>query len=192
MASFPKDRFDEPPADLARVGAHRAPKKGGGGWLVVGWSTLAIGVLVFAGLFGITRVLDIDLGLPIFAVDATPTPTPTPTPTMDPILDPSTIDPARGIQINVLNGTAIAGLHSTVGAQLVAAGWPIGAQTPASAEDIEETIVYYSNPLDEDVARGLVIALGLGDIKLVPPETFPGASHTIVLGADYQVPTPAP
>jgi hypothetical protein len=191
MASFAKDRFDAVPDELARVGAHRAPKPAGRGWIGFFVSLAAIGVLVFAGLFAVSKVLDIDLGLPIFPVDVTPTPTPTPTPTMDPVLDPTTIDPARGIRIDVLNGTPVAGLHTTVGAELAAAGWPLGTKTKASQEDIEETTVFYSDPLNEDVARGLVIALGIGDIRLVAPETFPGAPLTIVLGADYQSPTAA-
>jgi hypothetical protein len=189
MASFAKDRFDAVPDELARVGAHRAPRPAGRGWIGFFIALAAIGVLVFAGLFTVSKVLDIDLGLPIFPVDVTPTPTPTPTPTMDPVLDPSTIDPARQIRIDVLNGTPIAALHSTVGAQLIAAGWPIGTQTQASQDDIEETTVFYSDPLNEDVARGLVLALGVGDIRLVAAETFPGAPLTIVLGADYQTPT---
>ena len=32
--------------DLQRVGAHRAPKKRGGGWIGFGWAVLATGVLV--------------------------------------------------------------------------------------------------------------------------------------------------
>jgi hypothetical protein len=46
--------------------------------------------------------------------------------------------------------------------------------------------VYYSNPADEDVARGLVIALGTGEIK--ESLAYPGASVTIVLGSDYLPP----
>ncbi len=122
MANFPKDRFDEIPEDLNRVGAHRGPRKKGHGWIVFAWALLATGILVFGGLFGISRMLDIDLGLPFIPVAVTPTPTPTPTPTMDPILDPATIDPARQITITVLNGTATVGLENTAGAALTAAG----------------------------------------------------------------------
>ena len=113
---------------------------------------------------------------------------------MDPILDPTTIDPARAIRITVLNGTTTPGLQSTVGQELAAAGWPIGGTLNASSTDIEDTFVYYSDPLNEDVARGLVVALGEGDIRLVPVETFPGAPVTIVLGTSFRsaVATPAP
>ncbi len=191
MASYPKDRFDQLPEDLARVGAHRAPRKRGRGWIGFAWAVLATGVLVFAGLFGISRFLNIDLGIGLFPAAVTPTPTPTPTPTMDPVTDPTTIDPARQLIITVLNGTPVVGLQSTVGSELAAAGWPIGTQANASVDDIEETFVYYTNPLDEDVARGLVVALGLGDIRLVDPGTVSSAPLTIVLGADYAGPQPS-
>jgi hypothetical protein len=195
MASYPKDRFDQLPADLARVGAHRGPRPRGRGWIGFAWALLATGVLVFGGLFGISKVLNIDLGIGLFPVAETPTPTPTPTPTMDPI-DAAALDPARLITITVLNGTPIVGLQATVAGELTALGWPIVSQANASASDIEKTYVYYSDPLNEDVARGLVAAMGKGDIRLVDASVFPGAPITIVLGADEETPaveeTPAP
>lgn len=188
MANFPKDRFDELPEDLTRVGAHRGPRKKGRGWIVFAWALLATGVLVFGGLFGISRVLDIDLGLPFIPVEVVPTPTPTPTPTADPVTDPATIDPARLITITVLNGTPTVGLENTVGASLVASGWPVGATATTSSSDVEETFVYYTSPADEDVARGVAVALGVGGIRLVEPLTVSSAPITVVLGADYPVP----
>jgi hypothetical protein len=186
MASYPKDRFDELPDDLTRVGAHRAPKRKGSAWIGFAWALLATGVLIFGGLFAISRVFDIDLGLPIFAQQSTPTPTPTPTPTMDPVLDPLAPEfVARGLKVIVLNGTMTSGLQTTVGADLTAKGWVVASAIPAGSRDVEETLVYYSDPANEDAARGIVVALGLGDIRLVPPETFPGAPITVVLGADF-------
>lgn len=186
MASYPKDRFDELPNDLVRVGAHRAPARRGRGWIMFAWAALATGVLVFGGLFGISKVLDIDLGIGLGPVAETPTPTPTPTPTMEPVTDPSTLDQSRGITITVLNGTAIVGLENTVGDSLAAAGWPVVTKANASTTDIEESFVYYSIPEDEGIARGLAAALGVGGIRLVPVETFPGATFTVVVGSDYQ------
>ncbi|MGX5682646.1 LytR C-terminal domain-containing protein [Schumannella luteola] len=195
MASYPKDRFDELPSDLQRVGAHRGPRPRGRGWIIVAWSALATGLLVFGGLFGISKFLNIDLEIGLFPVAETPTPTPTPTPTADPI-EPGALDPARNITITVLNGTPIVGLQNTVGQQLAALGWPVLTTANASASDIEKTYVYYSDPANEDVARGLVVSMGKGDIRLVSAETFPGAPITIVLGADEETPadgeTPAP
>jgi hypothetical protein len=186
MASYPKDRFDELPEDLKRVGAHRGPKKKGRGWIAFAWALLATGVLIFVGLYGLSKYVGIDVGLPIFqAEETTAPPTPSSTPTMDPVLDPATIDPARGIRTTILNGTASPGLQDTVGDALAGAGWAIDSRTNASQNDVEKTTVYYSDPLNEDVARGLVVAMGVGEIRLVSPDVYPGTPLTIVLGADY-------
>lgn len=190
MAAYPKDQFDKLPDDLQRVGAHRAPKRAGRGWIGFAWAVLATGVLVFAGLFGLSEFLGVNIALP-FLSSATPTPTPTPTPTAQPITDPKTIDPARAITVTVLNGTPTAGLETTVATSLTDAGWPIKSSALASEKDIEKTFVYYSDPVNEDVARGLAIALGVGKIRLISADTFPATPITIVLGADYVPPTPA-
>ena len=65
----------------------------------------------------------------------------------------------------------------------------MGARTQASEKTVEKTLIYYSDPANEDVARGLVLALGVGDIRL--SDAFPGAPITVVLGADYPVVPPA-
>lgn len=185
MPTFPQDRFDQLPDDLARVGAHRGPRKKGRGWIGFAWAALASGVLVFGGLFAISTVLDIDLGL--FPVAETPTPTPTPTPTADPITA-AELDPARGIKVTVLNGTPTVGLEFTVATQLVNEGWPVTSNTTANADNVEKTTVYYTDAANEDVARGIALSLGGAGVRLVPPETFPGAPITVVLGADFEVP----
>ena len=133
-----------------------------------------------------------DVGLPIFQAAPAATPTPTPTPTADPVLDPATIDPARLIKITVFNGTATAGLENTVGDALAAGGWPIDGRTNAAERDIAKTTVYYTTAADEDVARGLVVAMGVGEIRLVAPDVFPGTLINIVIGADYPGATTAP
>src|ERR1044072_3709161 len=121
MASFPKDRFDDLPPDLNRVGAHRAGPRGGRGWIAFAWAALASGVLVLAGLLGIAYLGNIDLGL--FPVATTPTPTPTPTPTAEPIHAPTLIDAARAIPITILNGSGNAEAEADAVAKL--AGWPV-------------------------------------------------------------------
>jgi len=190
MASYPKDLFDDLPKDLVRVGAHRAPKKRGGGWIGFAWAALATGVLVVGGLFTLSLIdpsvrFEIP-GLPAPA-ESVAAPTEEPTPTALPLTDPATIDPARLITITVLNGTPVAGQQTVAGDALAAGGWPVGTTTTASTSDVEKTTVYYSNPADEDIARGLVGALGVGEIR--ESTAFLGAPVTIVLGADY---TPAP
>jgi hypothetical protein len=192
MAAYPKDRFDQLPEDLKRIGAHRGPKKKGGGWIGFAWALLATGVLIFGGLWGLSKFVGMDVGLPIFQGPPTPTPTPSVTPTADPVLDPTTIDPARKIQVTVLNGTATVGLENTVGDALAAVGWTVAARTNAGEKDVEKTVVYYSDAANEDVARGLVVSLGKGEIRLVGPEVFPGMPLTVVIGVDYPGAVPAP
>lgn len=192
MAAYPKDRFDELPEDLKRVGAHRGPKKKGGGWVGLAWALLATGVLVFGGLWGLSKFVGVDVGLPIFDAAPSPTPTPTPTPTADPVLDPTTIDPARNIKVTVLNGTPTVDLEDSVGDALGAVGWMIESRALASEKNVEKTTVYYSDPANEDVARGVVVSLGQGQIRLVGADVFPAAPLTVVIGLDYPGATPAP
>ncbi|MGV8886350.1 MAG: LytR C-terminal domain-containing protein [Microbacteriaceae bacterium] len=189
MANFPKDQFDTVPTDLERIGAHRAPKKKGGGWIGFAWSALATGLLVVGGLYGLSLVNDnLKFEVPGFAGGDTPvvTPSATPTPEAAPVLDPTTIDKTRKITITILNGTATPALLTAAGDTLAAQKWPVVSRSEASQNDIENTVVYYRTAADEDVARGLVIALGVGKVR--ESTTFLGSPITIVLGADY---TPA-
>ena len=122
MASQTPDRFDRLPADLERVGAHRAVAKQGRGWVGFAWAALATGILVVGGLFGLSLLCTVDLGLPNFSGGdgSTPTPSATPTPTAAPLTDPATLTPERAIQITVLNGSPTEGLDDVVGGQLAA------------------------------------------------------------------------
>ena len=186
MASYPKDRFDDLPADLVRVGAHRAPKKRGGGWIGFAWAALATGLLVVGGLFTLSLIdPTVRFEIPGLVAEDEPSATPTEeaTPTALPLTDPATLDPARGITITVLNGTPNVGQQNVAADALTALGWTIGSATTASTTDIEKTIVYYGDPADEDVARGLVAALGVGEVR--ESTAFLGAKITIVLGTDY-------
>ncbi|TBN57599.1 LytR family transcriptional regulator [Glaciihabitans arcticus] len=186
MATFPKDQFDTLPEDLARQGAHRAPKKKGGGWVGFAWAALATGVLVVGGLYGLS-LIDSTIRFEVPGITAgeeeVTTPSESATPEVPALTDPTTIDKARKISITVLNGTETAGLQTVAGDALKALKWPIGTRTTASLTDVEKTFVYYSNPADEDIARGLVLALGIGEIR--ESAAFIGAPLTIVLGDDY-------
>lgn len=190
MASYPRDRFDDLPADLRRVGAHRGPARKGRGWVAFAWAALATGLLVLGGLFALNRFVGVDIGLP-FLQAAEPTvggPTAVPTATAAPAnpADPAVV--ARNITVIVLNGTATADLENKVGDALAAASWKVDSRAAASTTDIAQTTVYYSDPANEDVARGVLAALGVGRITLVAPETFPGAALTAVVGSDYVAP----
>ena len=188
MASFPRDRFDDIPSDVDRVGAHRAPRKPGRGWIAFAWAVVATAVLVVAGLFGLSLV-NPNFELPFVPGEtATPTPSETVVETAPPVTDPTTVDPTRlsTLTIAVLNGTPTSGLSNTAADQIATAGWPDPSRAAASATDEESTYVYYGDPADEGIARGLMQLIGAADVRL--SDAFPAASITIVLGADYQAP----
>jgi len=183
MANFPQDRFDEEPSELLRVGAHRAPRKKGRGWIGFAWAVLATVLLTTGGLFGLAAIdSNINFDLPFLQSEPTEEPTPTQTPTAEPTLDPA-------IPLTVLNGTPTVGLANQVGDVLAAQGWDgakqgIGSRANASSNEIDETVVYYNDPTLEGAARGIVLALGVGDIRL--STDFPGSQITVVVGLDYK------
>jgi hypothetical protein len=187
MAEFEPDRFDEIPAELGRVGAHRAPRRRGGTAIAVAWAALASGVLVVAGLWGLSLISDrVTFEIPGFdTAEPTPTPTetPTPTPTVDPITDPALAELPAGFTITILNGAGVDGLGAAARDLLTAPGWPVGTVTSAAQDDLTETVVFYSDPALEGVALGMTVLLGTGDIEF--SDAFPGAPITITLGADF-------
>jgi len=186
MATFPKDQFDTLPEDLTRTGAHRAPKKKGGGWLGFLAAIVASALLVVGGLYAISTINDsIKFTIPGLssAEDTEVTPTVSATPTMEPLLNAKDLDKKRKITITVLNGTEVSKLQEKAGKRLTKLKWPVKSTTTAADTSIEDTVIYYSNPDDEDVARGLAIALGVGKIR--ESTAFLGAPINIVLGTDY-------
>ncbi|GHD52401.1 LytR family transcriptional regulator [Mycetocola manganoxydans] len=183
--NFAKDRFDEIPEDLRRVGAHRAPVPAGRGWFLFLWAGLATLLLVGAGILGLTL-----LGDRVNFVE-TPRPAATaPAPTETPVAV-ATIDPDS--MVTVLNGTTTRGLATRAIEKLNSAGWTQSI-TPgsASATDVEKTTVYYEDPSQEGAARGLAEGLGIGSIQLstqfqipVDDGEEPLLQLTVVLGSDY-------
>lgn len=187
MAEYTPDRFDEIPASLGRVGAHRAPAPRGRRWIVVAWAALASGVLVVAGLYGLSLISD-RVTFPLPGLDtAEPMPTPSESASapasVEPITDPALAELPAGFTITVLNGTEVDGLGAAARDLLAAPGWPVGTVTAAAQTDLAETVVYYSDPALEGVAAGMASLLGAGVIEL--SDAFPGAPITIALGADF-------
>lgn len=183
--NFAKDRFDEIPADLQRVGAHRAPVPSGRGWFLLLWAGLATLVLIAGGILGLTllgeRVNFVETPRP-----AATAPVSTETPTAVATIDPDSM-------VTVLNGTSTRGLATRAIEKLNAEGWTQSI-TPgsASATDVETTTVYYEDPSQEGAARGLAEALGLGSIQLSTQFQIPVGEGeeplpqlTVVLGSDY-------
>lgn len=182
--TYPPDRFDEIPHDVARVGAHRAPGKGNRRLMAFGWSALATGLLVGAGVLALAAFTDsINIDLP-FESPAAVAPSESTTETVAPLLDPA-------VAITVLNGTTTNGLANQVGDILVAQGWGgaadgIGSRASATDQTITATVVYYGDPANEAAALALVDTLGVGTVSL--SDTYPTSPITVVLGSDYVPP----
>jgi hypothetical protein len=187
MADYPRDRFDDVPEDLQRVGAHRAAGRRGRGWLVFGWALAATLALVAAGVIALTVIgQDIAFEGTVSPSSRTATPTPTADATPEPVVD-------AGILVTVLNGTNTTGLAAQVGERLADEGWNVGSRANASTRDVETTTVYYWDPANEAAALGAARSLGSADVRLsqnfAPEEGEDPAGVarlTVVVGADYR------
>ncbi len=196
-----RDRFDALKREPGRVGAHRGPIRRGGGWLGLLLFLVGLAVITAAGLFVVDRIVrdtnqtgeGLDFNFP-FLPQFVPTPTPTDTPTAPPVVTDPAQAVARGVRIMVINGTPVTGLQNTVADQLTAAGWAATITRAAASErDILDTFVYYVDPANADIARGLAQALQLGEAKAIAPNVYPGQDIVIVIGNDHpSVPQPEP
>lgn len=179
---FPTDRFDDVPPEMQRVGAHRSSGRSASPWLIFAWAALVTGLIVggsSAYILGSSGKLQAFL----FPVS---TPSPTPVPTAPPTIAPE-------LSVNVFNATPIVGLATTVGDQLAAAGVPVGVKSNASVTDTKKTIVFYSTKGAEGAARGVCVALNnTCQIKLTSAYASSQAPLTLVIGADYKIPTAEP
>jgi hypothetical protein len=173
MATAPHDRFDDVPADLARVGAHRAPRPAGRGFVAFAWAALATGVLVGAGVLGLGaiegRITNVG---PTTASASTAA---TVTPTVDPNID-----------VVLLNATTTNGLAGGAAGMIGQDGWKVGSTANASSTDVKTTTVYYTTASQAGAAAGLARSLGITRTALSQQFAVPGQSRlTVVLGADY-------
>ncbi|MCT9821096.1 LytR C-terminal domain-containing protein [Microbacterium sp. W1N] len=143
------DRFDDLPADSARVGAHRAENPRIRAGVVLVWTIVSIVVLVTAGIVGTL------LATGKIALAPSPAVSVAPSPNVDPVVDPS-------YPVLVLNATTRDGLAGQVREQLVGAGWAAGDVTAgeAGSQDFAHTTVYYSNDADQAAALGVAEVLG--------------------------------
>jgi hypothetical protein len=180
--TYPKDRFDVVPDDLERVGAHRAPKPKGRGWLWVAWCAVATVILVglgVLGLFLINGTINFKDVLP--GSSSTPTATPTPTPTITPAINPA-------LHVTVLNGTTQEGAAGDVATTLKNAGWQNVDTANASDSDIAKTVVYYSTDANKAAALAAAASLPGSTIELTQVYVDTGADITVVIGKDYKAP----
>lgn len=195
MASTPRDRFDDIPDDLVRVGAHRVPAKRGLGWISFAWAALATGVLIVGGLYGLSRVNPaISFELPAIGGDAAdPGTSATPEPEVEAVTDPALVDPALNLSISVLNGSPTDGQQNAAVAQLTQAGWgaptfPAVSGAVAGARDTELSAIFYNGAQFEGIALGLGELLGIDPENIRNSDFYRGAPVTILLGADYVPP----
>lgn len=180
MAKHPRDRFDDVPRDLHRVGAHRAAPRPGRIWFVIGvWAVVAV-VLTLVGILGLARLgySGIDLSNLGGADDSSEVDPGVEAP--EPMTDPTQLP--EGVTVAVLNGTDTGGLANRVGDELTETGWPVDSRASTSATDVQTTTVYFVDPEQQAAALGLVQILGVGEVE--QSDAFPSAL-TIVLGADY-------
>lgn len=192
MATSPRDRFDDLPADLVRVGAHRAPARPGRGWIAFAWAALATGVLVLGGLYALSLVNPaISFQLPSFGDDGgDPDVIETTAPPVEPITDPALVDPELAVSFSILNASPTDGQHIAADLQLQQAGWPADSISRANAaqRDVEVTAIYFNGAQYEGVARGIATILGTDLENVRNSDAYLGAPITIVLGADYDPP----
>jgi hypothetical protein len=173
MATAPRDRFDDVPADLARVGAHRAPRPAGRGFVAFAWAALATGVLVGVGVLGLGAIEGRITNVGSLTTSSTAAAAVTPT-----------IDP--NIDVVLLNATTTNGLAAGAESMLVKDGWKVGSAANASATDVKTTTVYYTTASQAGAAAGLAKSLGLTRTVLSQQFAVAGQSRlTVVLGEDY-------
>lgn len=172
--AFPRDRFDDLPADRRRVGAHRAEQPRLRGGLILLWSVVAVVVIVSVGIVATLSVTG-RLG----GIGAEPTAT---SQVVAPAVDTS-------YPVLVLNATDESGLGETVRQQLLEAGWAESyvEASNASANDFPTTTVYYGAEADEAAARGLADVIGGADVEL--DDTYQVVTEPSEESGDADAPT---
>lgn len=170
----PRDRFDDVPLDLARVGAHRAPTRRRG-FVTFAWAALATGVLVGAGVLG--------LGVIEKGVSATGD-TATGTTASASAAPAATVDPKATVV--VLNATTTTGLAASAAKTAKADGWTVSSTANADSTDVKLSTVYYGAKGQQGAALGLAKTLGIGRTALSTQFNVAGRTRlTVVLGKDF-------
>jgi hypothetical protein len=172
----PRDRFDEVPVDLARVGAHRAPARRRG-FVTFAWAALATGALVGAGVLGLS-VIERGVGA---TGDTGGTATNASAASEAPA---ATVDPAA--KVVMLNATTTTGLAAKAAAVAKGDGWTVTSTANADKQDVAVSTVYYGDKSAQGAALGLAKSLGIG--RTAQSDRFDVAGQTrltVVLGADF-------
>jgi len=153
----PKDRFDDLPADLQRIGAHRAEHPRMRGSVVLLWSAVAAVVLIAVGIFGTL------IATGRISLAPASSPAATSEATAEPVIDTE-------YEVLVLNATSERGLAARVRDLVIAAGWAPEdvLDGEAGSTEFAQTTVYFATAEDEGPARGLADAIGGAEIVLDP------------------------
>jgi len=213
MPKYPRDRFDEVPHDLDRVGAHRSEPRRGRGWIVFAWAALATGVLVGAGVVALGVLNDsFQFVAPTSTSSAQAQDDETDPAATDPAATDAAGDDATGGDSTDAPGdeatetptptataadpaaaartTTIAVLNGTTTSGLASRASSTLTEagwrvaTQGNAPDrATSTIVYYSSAASESAALGVARSLGVATTQ--QSGAFPDATVTVVLGSDF-------
>ncbi|WP_141932055.1 LytR C-terminal domain-containing protein [Microbacterium sp. SLBN-146] len=184
-STFPRDRFDDIPAEVGRVGAHRTENPRMRGGVVFLWAAIATIILVAVGIFG---TLLVSGRIELFP---TPAPTVTPPPVVEPVVD-TTYD------VLILNATPESGLATQTKDAVVAAGWAADRVQAgdAGSDDFPTTTVFYVSAEDEAAALGLAEVIGGAEVEQSDAYQLsddPAVKQlAIVIGLDRTANPPAP
>jgi LytR cell envelope-related transcriptional attenuator len=171
--AYSRDRFDDVPDDLARVGAHRAPAPRGRGFVTFAWAALATGVLVGGGVLGL-GVIEQGVGSTTDTAVASAAAT----------APAATVDPSA--KVVILNATTTSGLAAGAASTAKADGWTVASTANADTQDVKLSTVYYGSKSAQGAALGLAKSLGIG--RTAQSDRFDVAGQerlTVVLGKDY-------
>ena len=171
----PRDRFDDVPTDLARVGAHRAPARRGRGLATFGWAALATGVLVGAGVLGLSvierGVATTGDGAAVSSTSSVAAPA-------------ATVDPNASVVL--LNATKTSGLAASAAATAKSDGWKVASTANADTSGVKVSTVYYGDKAAQGAALGLAKSLGIGRTQQSDRFDVKGTTRlTVVLGSDF-------
>lgn len=170
------DSFDKPPK-LRRVGAHRAPKPASAAWLRALWILLATAALTALGIIFVVIGPE-NILFP--QGNNSSQEAVTPEEEVKGVTDPATT-------ITVLNGTTTPGLGDEV-ASIIRDNQYGTVEFVGNSDDQTATIsaVFYTNPDDEALAKGLGEKLGGMSYYLRTTYATFGTQLIVLIGSDYQ------
>lgn len=170
---YAPDRYDLV-THSGRAGVHRAPVRSGTTWLrllVVALLTAVLAtfgiLLLVIGPANVQLPTAIDEKNPVVATKVT-----------------ASFDPAT--TVSVLNGTSQDGLESAVDRAIEAEGWgTVSFASLAEDRDVAITAVFYVDPKDEGLAKGLGEKLGGASFYQQGDYASYGTQLVVLLGSDY-------